>query len=235
MIESSGGMAVRFPVIEIIPVSVPENKEETYAELEKSGIIIFVSRNAVCFAETFLPGMFSKLRNREILAIGEGTREELAGKGVENVTCAAKGTGSEALLELDIFNPEKLAGKNAIIVRGVGGRDTIRQHLTQHGVNVRYIEVYRRVMPATEAGQVEKIWKETPPGAIVVTSVEGLRNLINMSGETFKKELLQVPLAVMSSRIRSEALMAGFNHEPAVAATASDKGLMDAITAIFGD
>ena len=50
MIESQGGIAVRFPTIEIAPPGDPQALQAAVAALEQFNLAVFVSPNAVTYA-----------------------------------------------------------------------------------------------------------------------------------------------------------------------------------------
>lgn len=233
LVESAGGRAISIPVIEIVPVRQQRRLSDLILDVQDAQLIIFVSKNAVQFAESSIPDFYRKIMGKRLLAIGEGTRAALHGKGFTDVTCPEAGIGSEALLELDLFQPETLSGKPILVVRGIGGRDRIARTMEQSGVTVKYLEVYARKKPDTDVKTMENIWHDTPPDAIVVTSVEGLNNLINMTPGALAERLRHTPLTVMSPRIQSVALSLGFTGGVAVAAQASDDGLLTATMSIF--
>ena len=230
---TAGGRAVHFPVIEIRPVDRVPAPAGLTAELAAAQLIIFVSRNAVAYVESALADFFRLAAGKPILAIGEGTRTELYNKGVRDVICPDAGLGSEALLELDALQPASVAGKSVLVVRGVGGRDKLEETLGRAGVTIKYLEVYERRIPVLDGKTLENFWRDSPPDAIVITSVEGLYNLIKMTADAWMERLLRTPLAVMSPRIRSAARSLGFVMDPAVAAEASDEGLLQATVSIF--
>lgn len=235
MLENAGGRAVRFPVIEIVPVRQGLALPDLSRELSTSHLIIFVSRNAVDYANSAIPEFYKIISGKQVLAIGEGTRTRLRQRGINDVICPESGIGSEALLELEQLRPETLAGRSILVVRGVGGRDKLAATLAQAGVAVNYLEVYARRQPEIGKKALENIWQDTPPDAIVVTSVEGLHNLVNMTPAARKETLLTTPLAVMSARIQSVARSLGFTGALAVATDASDDGLLLATNSIFGN
>lgn len=233
MVAAAGGRFVHFPVIEIQPASPAREPGKLAAELDTAQLIIFVSRNAVAYVETVLPDFFRVTADKQILAIGEGTRMELYNKGRQDVICPAAGLGSEALLELEVLQPENVTDKNVLVVRGVGGRDKLAETLGQAGVTVKYLEVYARRIPVLDGNTLKNLWQDSPPDTIVITSVEGLHNLIKMTAGVRMEKLLRTPLAVMSPRIRAAARALGFIPDPVVAAEASDEGLLQATISIF--
>ena len=233
LIETAGGKAIRLPVIEIQPVRQNRDVQSLATDLAAADLVIFVSRNAVNYAATVLPEFYNSIPDKLILAVGAGTRLALEQQGVIDVICTEAGQGSEALLQLPQLQPAAVTGKHILIVRGVGGRDLLEQRLRETGADVNYLEVYQRVIPG--AGIVAELWHTDPPDAIIITSVEGLQNLVNMTAADRRVSLLNTPLAVMSERIGMAARESGFVRAPAVANTASDAGLVQAIMSLFED
>ncbi len=235
LIETAGGKVIRLPVIEIQPVRQNRDVQVLAAILAAADLVIFVSRNAVKYAATVLPEFYNRIPDKLILAVGAGTRLALEQQGIINVICPEAGKGSEALLQLPQLQPAAVAGKHILIVRGVGGRDLLEQSLREIGVDVNYLEVYQRGIPGIDAGSVAQLWHTDPPDAIIVTSVEGLHNLVNMTPADRRASLFHTPLAVMSDRIGTAARTLGFIYAPAVATVASDAGLVQAIMSKFED
>ena len=233
LIENAGGKAIQFPVIEIVPVRQQRALAELCQELQTSHLIIFVSRNAVDLADSAVPEFFKIIAGKQIMAIGEGTRTKLQERGISNVICPDSGIGSEALLEQEQLRPEVLAGKSILVVRGIGGRDKLAETLGQAGIAINYLEVYARRQPEMSKKNLENVWQDTPPDAIVVTSVEGLHNLVNMTPAARMEKLLQTPLVLMSKRIQSVAQSLGFTGGSAVATKAADDDLLQATISIF--
>jgi len=233
LVERAGGRPICIPVIEIVPVQQQRLLSDIARDVHDAHLIIFVSINAVHLAESVVPDFYKMISGKQLLAIGEGTRTALQGRGFTEVLCPVSGIGSEALLELEQFRSEALSGKSILVVRGVGGRDKIAETMGQFGVTLKYLEVYERRKPDLDVKTMEEIWHDTPPDTIVVTSVEGLHNLINMTPGALMERLRRIPLAVMSQRIQSVALSLGFTGSAAVATETSDDGLLTAIVSIF--
>lgn len=232
LIESAGGRAVHYPVIELRPNTVTGLKSRLLTALRESHIAIFVSRNAVRFCERMLPDAFNMLTDLTVLAVGSGTRQELLERGIAEVFYTDIGT-SESLLALAPLQPGAIRGKQIVIIQGVDGRGMLQEAFGQCGAKVCCVEVYRRTKPDIDPDVLKNIWQETPPDAIVVTSAEGLQNLIDMTDPADRNRLFHIPLAVISSRLQAIALSLGFTITPQVAATASDDGLMQALIRLF--
>lgn len=229
LINGAGGRAVRFPVIEIAAV---EDNGRAVATLNKAAQytqIIFISSNAVRYAFELVPDLVPSLRGRQVLAVGGATREALEKQGVKDVQVCGDRGGSEGLLELDQLNGVAMTNAAVLIVRGSGGRELLEAELRRRGAEVQHAEVYRRKMPDTEPGAVAALWRDDKPAVIVVTSVEGLHNLLELTGSDHRQELLESALVVISDRIGDAAVNLGFVHPPVVAAGTSDEGLLKAV------
>ena len=229
LINNAGGEAIQFPVTAI---TVSEDTGQAVAALnDVAGFspIIFISRNAVKFAFELVPDLAVRMGERPVFAVGGATREALEKNGVCGVHVCSDQGGSEGLLELEQLKGAALATADILIVRGSGGRDLLEKELRRRGAKVRYAEVYRRKLPDREPGAVAAFWRDNKPDMIVVTSVEGLHNLVELTGEDHRKALLETALVVISGRTGDAAVNLGFVHRPVVAAETSDEGLLKAV------
>ncbi len=223
-IEAAGGEAVRLPTIEI---AAPANSAALHAMLDRLAefaFAIFISPNAV---RQFLPlvrargGMPPGLR---LAAVGQGTLRTLNEEGFDKVLAPPDRFDSEALLEL--LPDAVVAGKDILIVRGEGGHKLLGEELNARGARVAYAECYRRVPPrqpdATNLARVRR----GEIDILVVTSIEGARNLCTLVGESGQTRLLATPAVVVSERLARACRELGFRAELCVAAQASDAAIM---------
>ena len=104
----------------------------------------------------------------------------------------------------------RVAGKRVLIARGRGGRERLRDGLTARGAEVAYLEVYQRAKPAVSQAVMERAWRDETPDAVVVTSLAGLNNLIEMTPASEQTRLRETALIVMSERIERQAMEQGF-------------------------
>ncbi len=219
LITAKGGQPLRLPVIDIVAMDDKSVLINCLAQLNGLDIAIFISVNAV---EKTLPTLLAKYdlpSQLQIISVGKCTADTLKAWGL-NAICAASPFNSEAVLEMPQL--QMIQGKKIVIFRGEGGRELLAKTLRQRGAQVDYVNVYRRIQPSTPA------WLSTTKVDIItITSVKGLQNLFAMSeGQTWHK---QIPLVVMSERIRTEALKLGVQAPIFVASAASDEGLLAAI------
>ncbi len=220
LITAEGGQPMRVPVIYIVEIDDKSVLLNCLAGLNELDIAIFVSVNTV---EKTLPTLLAHYRlpsQLQLISVGKHTADALKAWGL-NALCPAPPFNSEAVLEMPQL--QMIQGKKIVIFRGEGGRELLAQTLRQRGAQVDYVNVYRRIRPPTP----EWLLDNPKIDIITITSVEGLHNLFAMlEGQSWHK---QVPLVVMSERIRSKALKLGVQASIFVASSASDEGLLAAI------
>jgi uroporphyrinogen-III synthase len=226
LIEAHGGTAIRFPVIEILPVRDPQAARAAMAALDDFSLVIFMSPNAVEQGLALVKGVPRRAR---IAAVGEGSAAALGQAGMRNVLRPADGASSEALLALPELGADEVAGSRVLIVRGEGGRQLLGGTLSKRGARVTYAEVYRRARPEGDAGGVAERGRTGGIDAIVVTSVQGLENLFEMLGGGDAEWLERAGYVVISERLATRARAMGVRGEPVVAARADDEALVEAL------
>ena len=227
LIDSSGGNAIRFPTLKSIP-SDQITHDQMMELLIWSSHCVFISKNSVRFICQLLDNIASALRGKEVFATGKGTALELEKIGITLVHYPSTHYGSEGLLEHEKLNESNIAGKNLLIIRGVVGRELLRESLMARGAKVKYARIYRNIVPANPQ-QLESIWEVLIPDIIVVTSNQGLGNLMEMTDDKYKSVLLSRRLVVMSSRVAEAAVKNGFVNSPVVVTDQSDEGMIEAI------
>ncbi len=224
-IESRGGRVICFPVLEIAAVECGGPLQGLIGRLGEFDIAVFVSANAVARGVPMVLARGGWPPGTRVAAVGERTAGELARFGLTVDICPDRGFDSESLLAVAELN--NVAGKRIVIFRGQGGRELLAETLRRRGATVDYAEVYRRVRPAAALGEV--LHTQPFPHAIVITSGEGLHNLLDMTHDGDRQRLLAVPLVVISQRIGDTARALGFTHPPVVARQADDEAIVEAI------
>ena len=197
-IEGSGGRAVVFPVIEIRPRSNDVIAADA-AGLAEPDITIFVSRNAVEHGLPWAAGL--------VAAVGPATAAAIESAGRVVDICPAQGYDSESLLAEPLL--ENVVGKTVRIIRGRGGRELLGDTLRQRGATVDYLEVYSREIPyhgPAEIGQLLASWTGGDIDAVVIMSVESLRNLVALLPEPGRTLLAKTPLVTPAARVIKEAI-----------------------------
>lgn len=225
MIESRSGHVICFPVLEIADIADRGPVEALVGRLHEYDLAVFVSVNAAAKGLPLVLARGPWPRHTRVAAVGERTAGELARFGVPVDICPATGFDSESLLA--VRELQAAGGKRVLIFRGRGGRELLADTLRGRGAHVDYAEVYRRVRPDAELGEVLR--QHPFPDAIVITSGEGLENLYHMTGSELRPRLLATPLVVVSARIADKARALGFTQPPAVAGHAGDRAVVEAI------
>lgn len=229
LIEAAGGHALRFPVIEIAPPKDADVCKAQLAQLADADLAIFVSANAVTAVLAILESPSSWPSHLAVAAVGKATAQALAAHGVTTSLVAPPPFNSEALLCLPEL--QTLQGQRVVIVRGKGGRELLGESLRERGAEVEYIECYERVIPQMlpEAKKLLSAWNEGRQLPIVVTSNEGLENLLTMAGADYRAALLSSPLILISERTAELAKNLGFSENLMVAESANDESILTAI------
>ncbi len=224
LIESAGGHALRFPLLEIAPPSKVQVVDALLGKLKDFDLAIFVSANAVRSG-------FARLRvlgagwpeGVQCIAVGSRTARAMEDEGLQHVLSPRQGFNSEALLAM----PELIdvQGRRVMIFRGEGGREVLADTLRARGAEVVYAEVYRRDCPDADG----RALFELQPDIIIVTSQQAVKNLLTMGDGDDRARLLATGLLAISPRVADFARRSGFASTISVSAQASDEGLLQAL------
>lgn len=205
LVRAAGGEPIPFPTLVVEPVA-PDHTE--IQQLSESDTVIFVSANAATFGYPLLRGLDGPARR--VLAVGRATRRTLQELGCRDVYTpeGSRGTSEELLASPPL---EDVSGHRVCIVRGEGGRDTLKQGLVSRGARVSYLECYRRRPAAPDPAVLDRALG-APDGNLVIstTSVTGLANLLALAPPEIKPGLLARPLVVIGGRQKAAALEHGW-------------------------
>ncbi|MDE2235293.1 MAG: uroporphyrinogen-III synthase [Gammaproteobacteria bacterium] len=226
-LETKGAEVLHFPTIEIQPVANTASLEACFKRLDRYQYMIFISPNAVDYAADYLDfrGLPPKLK---LAAIGPGTARALLAHGRKPDMLPRDGANSEALLKLKALNA--VNNKSVLIVRGQGGREFLAETLEERGADVDYAEVYRRNVPRLDHGELSRWLRNAKVDAIIVTSRESLLNLDRMLSPGLTPYLRSAQLLVSSAQVIKLASALGIRRRPVVAADASERALVLALT-----
>jgi uroporphyrinogen-III synthase len=222
-IRAAGGEAVAWPAIEILALDEAAPVERSLASGPLPDWIIFISRNAVRHGLARIP------RGPGVAAIGPATAAALKDAGIVPDLTAAR-PDSEGLLAA----PElaDVAGRKFVIVRGVGGRETLAATLRERGAIVGYEEVYRRaaaVRPPAETQALLGLWAGGGIDVYTATSVEILNNLHDMLGPDAAPLLAATALVTASGRVVQQAERRGHRAARLLASRPDDDAMIEAI------
>ena len=235
LVLEEGGEPILFSTLEIVPINNSPLNNSIFNNLNKYDGIIFISKNAV--DKTFYSYLKSQtlVDKLKVFAIGMSTAKALKEKGIDHVVHAGDKADSETLLNNKYLSSEEIKDKTFLIVRGLGGREYLADSLRKRGAEVDYVEVYERRMPKYDKNYILNLWQNIKPNIVVVTSGEGLENLIKLTPETYKQTLLSIPLILMSNRLLEIAKSLGFISRTEIVDEKNDYGIMSSLLKMVGD
>ncbi len=230
MIEAEGGTAIALPALLIEPV--PVRGSIFGSQLAAADMIIFCSPNAVIHGLPLLVAVEGPLP--VLLGIGAGTARKLEAHGYGNVRCAGSRANSEALLRIPELQERRVRGKRLVIIKGRNGRTLLVHTLVKRGAQVDCIEVYRRILPYYPDSRLRQLWRQQPD-AILVSSNEGLENLLEFTPPDVRPHLLQTTLVVFGRRGAERARELGYSGTILLAKSTSDEGFIQALSDTYGE
>lgn len=197
-IESEGGEAIPFPVLEIRPRH-PETVEADAHRLEKPDIAIFVSANAVRYGLPYAA-------DAAICAIGPATAAAIEESGLNVAIRSTEGFDSEHLLAEPALR--EVAGQTVRIIRGTAGRELLAESLRERGADVQYLSVYERRLPEYADHELQELasrWAAGDVDCVTVMSVASLTNLLKLLPTRCLDQLAETPLVTPAARVIKEA------------------------------
>lgn len=205
-VRARGATALALPGLRLIgPADVAQARDALGAALA-CGDVVFTSPAAVRFAGRLLP--LQDMRKR-MFAVGAGTAAALRARGLDALQPPASAMHSDGLLALPA-----LAGGDAAVglVTAPGGRDVIASTLRARGRDVVVAHVYRRLPPRLRADEVDALIASAAPRAVLVSSAEALRNLLDALDAQARATMLASLAVTSSARLADIARDASFHR-----------------------
>ncbi|MCL1079469.1 uroporphyrinogen-III synthase [Parashewanella spongiae] len=215
------------PLLEVQSYCVDIEQKQA---LNEADIVIFISVNAVIYAEH--SGLIPLNQTAQCFAVGSATHHELRKLGIDPQVAVSGQHHSEGLLELDAL--KLVNNKKITIVRGCGGREWLADVLRNRGAKVEYCEVYQRKMPDYTGQKICQVWQESKVSAILITSGEILSNLIKLVPKESVAWLMSCFIVVPSERVAELAKRAGLSNV-INAGSASSEEMLAAVLDITHD
>lgn len=192
-------------------------------------VLIFISTNALHYAQPYLDQLINA--QVSIVAIGKATCIALEKYGLTADICPKKEASSQALLAHPAVRA--MTNKKILIVRGLGGLETLKEQLLKQGNQVDYLEVYQRVVEDLSAQHRQSLvqFLRKKQGVLTIHSIDSLDAFYQLVGEIDDKafvRLLAYPLVLFSQRIKPCANAYGFQH-CYIAKTTDNQGLLAAL------
>lgn len=243
-IAAAGGSAVHVPMLAIEPLDTLDvldgesdarwqNAAHNLRQLAAYRRVIAISVNAVHYGLQCLErlqGSTAVPAGIDWYGIGAATAAEFARWGID-ARGGGLGATSEALLALPEL--QQVRGESILILRGVGGRETLAGILRDRGARIDYAECYRRVAPRFTDAQ-QQLLQQAGFSAVCVNSAETLRNFfdaIHSYRSDFRTNYSATPLLVPSERVAQLAAELGFERV-IVAANAGTEATLTALRAL---
>ncbi len=142
-------------------------------ELDRYQRVIAISVNAVHFGVDWLAQYWPQWPlGVRWYGIGAATAEALRQYDIDAIE-PGNNQNTEALLALPEFADP--GNERVLILRGVGGRETLAQALRTRGAQVDYAECYRRLPPQLSPQEAVALW-QPPADAVCLNSAETLQH-----------------------------------------------------------
>jgi len=192
------------PLLEIEELPATAEQQAVFRHLDRYCAVITVSKPAARFALQRL----DQTPSQPWFSVGAATAQVLAEHGLD-VSYPPDGDDSEALLDLPQLR-DAIARPNSrvLILRGEGGRELLAERLRDLGASVDYLELYRRFLPAYDAGTLMQRIQVERLNGLVVSSGQGFIHLQALAGPDWP-QVAQLPLFVPSPRVAEMARAAG--------------------------
>lgn len=227
LLRDAGYQPSHQPLLELEALpQLPPAQCRHVLDLDRYQHVIFISANAVRMGLACIDDYWPQLpMGIRWYAIGGTTAALLQERGLSPVTPGEAMT-SEGLLAV----PElaSVAGERVLIVKGEGGRDALRTALIGRGAVVDELACYRRRCPELAPGTLAARLKSAQVEVILLSSGEGLQNLLTLLSREETTKFRHICLVVPSPRVAALAREAGF-EQVCVAANASDAAMLAAL------
>jgi uroporphyrinogen-III synthase len=225
-LKSLGFLAHSQPMLELVPLNVLGSAQaECLANLDQYQHVIFISGNAVNFGMKWIVEAWPELPAVTWYAIGSATKERLRGSGVPHVHSSTRMTSESLLADPELVH---VAKHRVLIVKGFGGRTSLRDELLARGAIVDEFNCYTRLCPKLAPGEMATKLIQWAPGLVLISSGEGFANMLSLLSPLESSKLVVLPLIVPSERIALLAKKQGF-AEVHCAANASDAAMLEAV------
>ena len=205
--QLQGWAVTSYPTLDILPLALLPEQKRFVLDLDLYQGVICISSNAAELGLELLADYWPQWPVRQDwYAVGPATAAAMEKWGLKPLT--ANQSDSEGLLGLAQL--QQVAGQRFLILKGEGGRETLRETLQARGALVDELPLYRRAAPDSDAGPVEH-WLESDADVHItaISSGDGLKNLIVMAAPCVT-DLKEIPLLVVSERLAQFAVSLGF-------------------------
>lgn len=229
-ITTKGGEAFASPLIRIGPGAELNTLIPQLDSLTANDLVFLLSKNAVEYANLTLEQMGRSWSDKlSYYGIGRSTGQYFQQVTGKDIRWAEQGETSEILLT----HPELqfLEGKNALLLRGNGGRELLASTLRARSAQVSYCECYTRYPVDYDKALFNQQWFQTGITDVVITSGQMLALLEELITEEYQTWWFSRRLLVVSERIADQARRGGW-QKVCVANSADNNALLEALISI---
>lgn len=225
LIRQAGAKVITFPTLEVIALADTASVEQQVRCLGKGDWAIFISANAVKFGVDLINRVHVNVSQVKIISIGQATSMALLKQGIQVDLSCPPPANSESLLA----TPDMLAvrGQRIFIFRGIDGRQLLGQTLTKRGALIEYVECYQRKIPDVDPSALKTTRGDGRFNVTVATSVDGLRNFVDIVSHSEYDYLLQANLVVIGERQMRAAKRLGWVGNVAAIEDASNELILN--------
>lgn len=227
MLQQAGFETVQRPMMHIEPLAeLPAEQLQAVIDLDLYQHLIFVSANAVRFGMEWISSYWPQFPvGVNCYAVGPSSATRLRDWNLE-ARLPATSMDSEGLLALPEL--QQVEDQRVLIVKGEGGRDYLRSQLVQRGAHVDTLACYRRSPPQADPSGYGEELVSLNLTAIMVSSGEGLDNMMRLLDEPSRLMLYGVSVIAPGERVGARARDLGFRRV-IVAENATDEAMMAAL------
>ena len=209
-LRALGREAWSFPLIEFTPGRELAQLAGHLDALGENDLLFALSQHAVEFAHAQLQQQKASWPQApDYFAIGRTTALALHKVSQRDVRYPLDREISEVLLQLSEL--QNIAGKNALILRGNGGREYLGETLLSRGANITFCECYQRSNRHYDGAEEAMRWQSRGVTTLVVTSGEMLQQLWSLIPEWYRDSwLLHCEVLLVSERLALQARELGW-------------------------
>ncbi|MBJ7223063.1 MULTISPECIES: uroporphyrinogen-III synthase [unclassified Brenneria] len=227
-LRKRGYSAYHSPLIEFSPGDELAQLPARLAALRPGDLIFALSQHAIDYADPLLARTGAGWpQTPAYYAIGRATALALHKVSARHVAYPEGRETSETLLQLPEL--QHINGKQALLLRGNGGRELLGAILAERGAQVSYCECYRRSPVYYDGLEQSRHWQQAGIDRLVITSGEMLQQIYTLVPDYYRASwLLGCQLIVVSERLAAQARQLGW-HNIRVADNADNDALMRAL------
>ena len=189
-----------FPLTEIYPLNNYQIFDGVIENIKTYQHIIFISTNAVHFFLERVKKLSLQIpKNLIFSSIGPTTKLSLQKKLSVDVHSPIKTFDSEHLLKEKIYNNVK--GQKILIIRGEGGRETLKNALEEKGAIVNYGECYVRKYVDIDLNQLKNDLVNYHHQFFLFSSTNSAKHFIRQLSNVDKHWLQNIKIIVNHKKI----------------------------------